>query len=920
MHSELIVQTAIFVLPRFGLLVVFAAVLFGAGRHVLRRFEFGHTLEEISFSTALGLGLYGTLVFVLGLFRLIYWQTILGLLIVLLVVSLQTWRNTAERLSKTWRSMIIPTSLGRWALFIVGVCMAGLILWPVLAKPFYPPTQWDAISYHLAVAKSYASSHSVEPLPHLRFCVFPQLMNMLFTSMLLLQDDIAAQLVSVLTLVLTALAVLGWGTRRFSFRTGILGTALLLTSPMILFLGSTAYIDMGLTMFITLAIFAFLNWSESRRGEWVVLAGALTGFASGVKYTGAFVALAFLIVLIAQVWRPRRWKLVGGFLLAVLLSGGPWYARNVIYTHDPFFPMLSRTVPNPCWNAADAQVQRGDLAQHGTGRTFVSFLKLPWDLTFHQEKFFQDFGNSASRGIFVLLPLSIWFAVISPLARRLMVTVLAYTIFWFVFAPLLRYLQPIVPLWSLATAAAVDRLAGKVRLRPAGLLLIAAAAGGLLLWQSREQYSFRYNRLPVTDVQRDIYLGRFPSYPCFEWLNRHQGEDYRVYSLGEEYMGYFADGVRLGDVVGPGRYADLDLTSAKGLHGSLRRLRVDYLMESRSDQLAPLQTDPHFSRYFRVVCGNAYARLWLLTDERTESIQGPNVMLNPGLEEVQDMMPSQWSKVGIPRLDTSGRESREGSTAFMADRQNYFFPTVELAGDQLYEVRFWARAEEGPAEVRLQFHWRGIEGAELGASTQLFPVGSEWTEMILPLTTPPGTAQVVLYPHASEAPVWFDDFSMRPVLQTGLAANRRPAVYSTPRGERSEDADILSLTVHDPDGAEDIVWVELIVGVALRAEGTCYLRWSGGELSLQADNGVDVAGRLLPGGESALENSSCRVQGSKLVARIEGADLFLDIPVELKDRALKPQTYARAQDQTGATFFWEPVSGEGFSGTSGGVD
>lgn len=909
-------QTALFVLQHYAIVLIFGLVLFGAGRQLLRRLDFGSALEEIAFSTGLGLGLFGTLIFVLGLARLLYLQAVVALLVVMVVASLQTWRSTARRLRIAWRELKIPS--GFRLLLMILICGIGcFILWPVLVKPFYPPHQWDAISYHLAVAKSYASSHAVEALPHLRFCVFPQLMNMLFAAMLLLQDDIAAQLVSFLAMILTALSILGWGARRFSFTAGVVAAALLLGSPMILLLGSSAYIDMGLTMFVTLAILAYFNWRESGHSTWLVLSGAMIGFAAGVKYTGAFLALAFLVVLLAQTWKQRRWRLVGGFVLTILLTAGPWYARNVAYTNDPFFPMLGRTVPNPCWDAADAELQANDLVRHGPERTFVSFVRLPWDLTFNQKNFVQDLGTSSAKAIFVLLPLAIWFAVINPLGRQLMLVVLAYTIFWFLFAPLIRYLQPIVPLWSLVTAAALAHLIPKMRISRTAVVLLGLAICISVLWNASGREMPRYHPVPVTDVQRDIFLSRFSTYPCYDWLNRHQGEDYRVYSLGDEYMAYFADGVRLGDHMGPGRYRDLDLSSARGLHHSLRRLRIDYFMTPELERLAAVRADPQFPRHFSLVCGNAYAMVWRLTENGAESQRGGNVLVNPGLEDVRESSPFAWGKVGEPLLDVSGGESRDGKVAFRADRLNYLFPTVTLPGDQLYEIRFWARAEDSPAEVRLEFHWQKDDGTSLGAYTQLFQAGVEWTELILPLTTPVNTSRVVLYPHTSDAPVWFDAFSVRPILNpesgvspanSGIQSGLRPDVLPVTRRERVEGGEIFTITAVDPDGAADVAWLEVMLNESFRKKDSCLLRWSGGAVSLLNDDGIGIVGSVLPGSESTIENARCRIDGAGLTVRTEGNSFSVDVPITIKKGAGPIRAYGRAQDQSGHTFFWEPLS------------
>src|SRR5262249_19145906 len=134
---------------------------------------------------------------------------------------------------------------------------------PILSLPLFPPTQWDATSYHLAAAKIFARSHAVVFTPYLRYPTFPQTNEMLFTLMLLLYDDISAQLVEFLLMLLVAIGLFAWGRRKFSSRAGLWGAVLWLANPLVIWLGSTAYVDIGLAAFTFFGVYAFFNWRES---------------------------------------------------------------------------------------------------------------------------------------------------------------------------------------------------------------------------------------------------------------------------------------------------------------------------------------------------------------------------------------------------------------------------------------------------------------------------------------------------------------------------------------------------------------------------------------------------------------------------------------------------------------------------------
>src|SRR6185503_3780504 len=70
-------------------------------------------------------------------------------------------------------------------------------------------------------------------------------------------------------------------------------------------------------------------------------AGLLSGLALGVKVSAAPLALTVLGMLLLRA-RPARWRGAAGVALAVVVSwtvtGGYWYARNVVHAGNPIYP------------------------------------------------------------------------------------------------------------------------------------------------------------------------------------------------------------------------------------------------------------------------------------------------------------------------------------------------------------------------------------------------------------------------------------------------------------------------------------------------------------------------------------------------------------------------------------------------------
>jgi len=259
-----------FVLSHFSFLGLLALFAYLVGARVTRTVAYDSVSEKFSFCTGLGLGIIASAVFLLGLLHLLFPAVILALVGIASVLLWSTWKELRRDTERAWRSM-------SWKrLVLYGSFL--LLVTPVLLLPLYPPIHWDATAYHLAAAKIYARSHAVVYTPYLRFPVFPQLNEMLFTLALVLYDDLAAHLVQFLMMGVVATTIYAWGRRAFNARVGLWGAALWLSNPLVLWLGASAYIDVSLAMFLTLAVYAFFNWFQFRSTSWLLVSAAFFGF------------------------------------------------------------------------------------------------------------------------------------------------------------------------------------------------------------------------------------------------------------------------------------------------------------------------------------------------------------------------------------------------------------------------------------------------------------------------------------------------------------------------------------------------------------------------------------------------------------------------------------------------------------------
>ncbi len=578
-----------------GLIVAAGCVL---GRRLLRPMRFDSFWEALSISAAIGLGSIGTGILLLGLCGLLYRSSVLALLLACHGLGWTSWRSAIRRV----RAMRLPRrSVPRFALLALAALLVGA---PLVWRALYPPTQFDATLYHLASAREFAVSHRVAPLPAMRFVVFPQLNEMLFAAALLLSDDLAAQLVELFFLALVCAAMVGWARRSGTPRAGLWAAALWLGSPLVLYLATAAYVEIAVAAFATVALYAFSCWTQTEERGWLIVSGLSAGFAAGTKYSGLFFVGAIFAAVLLRALRRRGWA-APLLLAASAAAAGPWYARNMICAGSPVWPFLGEVFGYRFWTARDVASVEWSLRSYGWPRTVASFVALPWNIAIHPHA-----SEAPLFGIsFLLLPLSAIVALRDARTRWLPAWSLGYLLFWFLTSQQLRFLVPILPVLSLMTANAGERLVARLSdswRRPLGV----SCAAALVLFAApalARQYAgmAAEGAPPRTQGERDAYLGaRFPSYRCYADLNARFGDRYTIYAFHDESMKYYARGTQLGDWFGFGRYSDVALDNGRGLRESLERLGAQFLLVNQGATRTELPRDPDFDSRFRPICRN----------------------------------------------------------------------------------------------------------------------------------------------------------------------------------------------------------------------------------------------------------------------------------------------------------------------------
>jgi len=552
-------------------------------------------------AVAVGLGIWGSLGLLLGFAGLLSRGPLLAVLVGVHVAGLGVWREIAQGARSFW------TGQGRRGRLAALLGLAA-VLAPLLALSLYPPTAFDETLYHLPFARAFARTGGVPFLPELRVPVFPQLSELVFAEVLVLADDVTVHGVELLATVAAAALLVGWGRKATGKGwAGWLAAAIWLGNPIAVYLSGTAYLEPGLALFATAALYAQERWREAESRGWLALSAGLAGAAAGTKYLGLI--FVGLVVLFAMVASPR-WRRVSNSALVLLVAGavaGPWYARILYYTGNPVFPFFAGLLGAPTvWDAGWPQEHRSLLERFG------AFVRIPWSVVFER----RDVGYQPPHSpVYLLaLPLLAVGAWRDPRVRRLLAAVLAYSLLFILLTPDARYLVVVLPALSLAVAvSAAPWLARWSRPRLAAALAVIVLLPG---WLYAGYRLAQQGPVPATPAARDRYLAeRLPIWPAVRFLNRTRGSAYTVYAFHAENMVYLAQGKLLGDWNGPGRFALVQpLTrDPAALAAKLRELGADCMLVVDGSGVFLPATDPEFQARFRRIYSDGAAEVFALT-------------------------------------------------------------------------------------------------------------------------------------------------------------------------------------------------------------------------------------------------------------------------------------------------------------------
>ena len=499
------------------------------------------------------------------------------------VLAWGAWRErgaAARAVSRGVRFLVEPVSW--WTALAAFAIAAGLLRGLIAGGA--PPTDWDSISYHLALPKLFLRYGDIRRLPWSANAHYPLNTEMIYALALAVRSDLAAQWVNaahaVLLLILVGIAARRWWGRE----TGVLAPAVLAVQPVFQRVFGNAATDFSVGLQGLAAFYCFWRASESEESgssrAWMLASGLFSGLALSAKITGAWVVGTILVLGAVRTFRrdPRALLL---YAAGVSLLGSPWYLKNWVWTGNPVWPYLGR------WFGASA----ADLAfwdrirasvTVGIPKTWENGMLLPFKMISTPGAFL--YGPQFLMAPFLaLLAVRVFRRRFSASDRRALAALAVFGVFWFLIYQDWRYCMPVIGLPAILVADwAMDLWRDGFPWRAGALTLAFCFVPLKGLSVNNEAFvilglrSTSQPELSARDRYLEWTLG--PAYRLCRLANRYLPPDAKVL-LFRDTRGYYLDrDYAWGDPLNPGVVSYAEIRDARQLRDRLKSLGFTHIL------------------------------------------------------------------------------------------------------------------------------------------------------------------------------------------------------------------------------------------------------------------------------------------------------------------------------------------------------
>lgn len=440
-----------------------------------------------------------------------------------------------------------------------------------------PPISRDALIHHLAVPKLWLKHGGFYEIPWADYSYYPMNINLLYLVCLYFKNDIAPKFIHLGFGLGTGWLIYIYLKQRYDRKWGLLGMVIFITTPIVVWLSTSAYIDLGMTFFSTAGLLAFIKWCdlEFKQIKWLLISSICMGLAIGSKYN-ALIALLILNLMVmygyAHYTKRQLTAVKYGliFLAVAVLIASPWYLKNLLQTGNPFYPLFN-SIFQSINHTPVQEILHNEAAQKIGSLGFFQMREVMYGESFWEtlliplRMFFQGEDNSYRYFQGILNPILILFLpfiLLNKENKKDKFLFILFSVFFIIMAYFLtekqvRYILPVLPFLSIIAVMGIKNLDDKLkpetcfsflrfRKRSGALsrILLFAAVAILLTFN----LSYLKNRVDIikpfpyifNQESRDDFLRRhLLHYDAVKYINANLPMNAKVFTVFLGRRGYY---------------------------------------------------------------------------------------------------------------------------------------------------------------------------------------------------------------------------------------------------------------------------------------------------------------------------------------------------------------------------------------------
>lgn len=293
------------------------------------------------FLVALAIGVYSYLIFLLGIFGLLYKNIIIFVSITYLLVLLFQFKKNMSFSFSYLKNRKLSRISNIVLILIIIQAFVNLI------GALGPELSFDALWYHLTIPRIFFENHSIIHIPGnlLYYSDLPKNIDLIYLSILSFSNEIGVKLIHFGFGILSLFALYKLS-RIFLTKEYSLLTCLIFYSSLVVGWQSiTSYIDLGIVFFEIVALSQFVLWFEKKEFKYLIYSSIMLGLSLSSKISvfnsiGIYLFILIIIFLNKRINFLSYIKASFAYILIPILITLPWFIFSFINTKNFIYPLF----------------------------------------------------------------------------------------------------------------------------------------------------------------------------------------------------------------------------------------------------------------------------------------------------------------------------------------------------------------------------------------------------------------------------------------------------------------------------------------------------------------------------------------------------------------------------------------------------